>query len=81
MQEGDGFSAKTLGKSRFHLLTDLSGNGPAASSDKWKALYDLPEIAKISTGKRRENIKKEKNTASQRRDVWHLFMIQRSLNY
>lgn len=31
-----------------------------ASSDKWKALFDLPEIAKISTGKRRENIKKEK---------------------
>ena len=31
-----------------------------ASFDKWKAPYDLPEIAKISTGKRRENIKKEK---------------------
>ena len=29
MHEGDGFSAKIVRKSRFHLLTDWSGNGPA----------------------------------------------------
>ena len=29
MPEGDGFSAQTLRKSLFHLLTDWSGNGPA----------------------------------------------------
>ena len=40
MHEKDGFSWKTHGKSRFHFRTDWSGNGPAASSDKWKALLD-----------------------------------------
>ena len=29
MHEGDGFSAKTLGKSLFHFQTDWSGKGPA----------------------------------------------------
>ena len=29
VREGDGFSAKTLGKSRFHCQNNLSGNGPA----------------------------------------------------
>ena len=28
VREGDGFSAKTLGKSRFHCQTKWSGNGP-----------------------------------------------------
>ena len=40
MHEKDGFSRKTLGKSRFHFQTNYSGNGPVASSDKWKALLD-----------------------------------------
>ena len=40
MPEKNGFSRKTHGKSRFQFQTDWSGNGPVASSDKWKALLD-----------------------------------------
>ena len=40
MNEGDGFSVKTLGKSRFYLPTDRSGNGPAGhGSDNWKTPF------------------------------------------
>ena len=37
MQEGDAFSQKLLEINLFRYQTDWSGNGPAASSDKWKA--------------------------------------------
>ena len=46
MHEGDGLSAKTLEKSRVHLLSKLTG--PAivwlASSDKWKAPFEIASI-------------------------------------
>ena len=37
MPQGDGFSAKTLGKSLVHFQTDWSGNGPAGQFWQWKA--------------------------------------------
>ena len=37
MHRGDGFSAKTLGKSQFHYQTDWSGNGQA--SQLWQMLF------------------------------------------
>ena len=39
MHEGERFSVKTLGESRFHFqtVTDWSSHGLPASSGKWKA--------------------------------------------
>ena len=37
MHEGERFSVKTLGESRFHFQTDWSTHGLPASSGKWKA--------------------------------------------
>ena len=48
-QEGDGFSAKALEKSRFHCQNDWSSNGPAGQF-KPSSLNHTKSLAQVGRG-------------------------------
>ena len=50
MHEGDGLSAKTLGKSLFHFQTDWQSNGPADQFCQMESALNFRNISAYEFG-------------------------------